>query len=395
MAALSVIGPGFIATIVVSCVLLWLLTVVARRRRRRVLTVAAGLFATLMTLATAADAANVYFEYMPRVGDVIGTGSWPTAPATAVDHEPVRRTAHRVHRAVAVAPVTAQPVGSAAAVGSVGATALPVSPPPYPRGVVVPLPVAGTVSGLHLGNALVYLPPQYFSQPQRRFPAVYLLHGSPGVPVDWLRGGGAADAGAAVAGVGSPTIIVMPQVSRWWLDDSECVNGQRETIETYLLSDVVPTVDARVRTLPRRELRAVAGMSAGGYCALNLGLRHREAFSLILDMSGLTRPTRHGGMKALFGRRGDLAAVVAENSPAEYAAGLAPQPSTAVWLDSGSSDGEVLPGLRSMAATLTARGIPATLHLRPGSHTFHVWRPALRDTLIWASARMAAAAAGG
>src|SRR5664280_2537066 len=80
----------------------------------------------------------------------------------------------------------------------------------------------------------------------------------------------------------------MPRDSHWWLDDSECVDG-------------VAAVDAQLRTVADRSHRAVGGMSAGGYCALNLGLRHRDTFAAIVDMSGLTVPTHAGGLTALFG----------------------------------------------------------------------------------------------
>jgi S-formylglutathione hydrolase FrmB len=32
---------------------------------------------------------------------------------------------------------------------------------------------------------------------------------------------------------------------------------------------------------------------------------------------------------------------------------------------------------------LVRRGFHAVLHLRPGAHTFHVWQPALMDSLTW------------
>ncbi|HEY5049897.1 MAG TPA: hypothetical protein VII50_03285, partial [Acidothermaceae bacterium] len=63
------------------------------------------------------------------------------------------------------------------------------------RGAVVTLNISDVGVGFDARRALVYLPPQYFSNPDERFPVVYLLHGSPGMPVDWLRGGGAATAG--------------------------------------------------------------------------------------------------------------------------------------------------------------------------------------------------------
>ncbi|GAC1322260.1 MAG: hypothetical protein NVSMB13_00380 [Mycobacteriales bacterium] len=374
MGGLSVISPGFMAAIVIVSFLLWF-GFVRLRHHRRALAVVVAALATTMSLATTADAVNVHFQYMPRVGDVLGQGAWPTAS-----------------RGGLVTPMTTTSVGVTSAsptVKSALAVAAPVATPVRPRGAVVPIDIANA-RGLGASDGLAYLPPQYFTEPTRRFPVVYLLHGSPGVPLDWLRGGDAVGAGAAAAAEGHPTIIVLPHVSRWWLDDSECVDGAHSQVESYLFSAVLPAVDAQLRTVANRDARAIAGMSAGGYCALNLGLRHREQISTILDMSGLVRPTHAGGMTALFGRRADLDRVVAANSPELYAKTLPATPEMHVWLDSGTGDGEVLTGLTAMNATLRSRGLDSTLHLRPGAHTFAVWRPGLRESLAWAAGRMTA-----
>ncbi|KDA41326.1 MULTISPECIES: esterase family protein [unclassified Frankia] len=307
-----------------------------------------GVLAMLLTLVTAADLVNAYYGYLPRVDDVIGVKSWPTGSARE-----------------AAAPA-----------------------PPHPDGSVIDLLVPGTHSGFGVKEAkqaLVYLPPQYFTEPHVRFPVVYLLHGSPGVPVDWYRAGRAAQVGALLAGVGRPAILVAPRLSHGWLDDSECVDRPGENIETYLIDDVISTVDRRLRAIADRADRIFVGMSAGGFCALNLGLRHRDLVETIIDMSGMSKPTHDGGMVGLFGNRPDLALVVAANTPARYAATLPPFPPMRVWLDCGHGDHEALGDTEAMARALGERpGFDVVLRLRPGGHDFGVWRPALRDSLLWA-----------
>lgn len=368
-AHLSIISPGFLAGLAGLAALLWLgLTLrgllrhqsaAASRRRAggRVVTVLGLAGALVLSLAGLADAVNAHYAYLPRVGDLFMTGAWPTARLDA---------------------------------------ALDVDRPAdsHPKGAVVSLPVPGIASGLRFPGADVYLPPQYFTQPERRFPVMYLLHGSPGVPADWLRGGGAAGAALAVADAGRPVVVVIPHVSRWWLDDPECVDGAREHVETYVTADVVRAVDSSLRTLRTPADRTVAGMSAGGYCALNLGLRHRGEFGLIVDMSGLDRPTHRGGMTALFGHRADLGAVVRENSPVDYVPSMPAWPRTQIWLDVGNHDREVLPQMRVMDRLLAARGLPVQLHLRPGGHTFRVWKPALAESLRWAADTMPSGPSG-
>ena len=107
--------------------------------------------AAVPALVLAADSVNTYFAYLPRLGDVAGVLTWPTVPASVLRQ------------------------------GSTG---------PQPRGAVVRWQLDARVSRAGREDVWTYLPPQWFSEPTRRFPVLYLLHGSPGVPLDWLRAGG-------------------------------------------------------------------------------------------------------------------------------------------------------------------------------------------------------------
>ncbi len=165
---------------------------------------------TLLGLALASFA-NAYFSYLPRLGDVVGPRPWPVASYQSVN-------------------------------GLGVAAARSVKPA---KGTVVTVVVPGRRSGISPHTAMVYLPPQYFSQPTAHFPVLYLLHGSPGLPVDWFRGGEAATAGLAAATAGTPVILVAPKMSSGWLSDSECIDRRSGRWETYLTEDVVPAVDTR------------------------------------------------------------------------------------------------------------------------------------------------------
>lgn len=357
---LSVVSWGFIAGLFVAAVLAiggWLL--LRRHGHRRRWTVPVLVVAVVLTVTGVATSVNRYFFYLPHLGDVVsvaeGSGYWPTY--SALHALPVDAARHR-----------------------------------YPDGVVTRLHVPDRGSGFGDHDALAWLPPQYFTSPRRHFPVGYLIHGSPGVPADWFRGGEAATTAAKLARAGNPMIVVAPRMSRTWLDDPECVDGVKEKVETQFLRDVIPTVDHTLRTVPTRRGRLIGGMSAGGYCALNLGLRNRDLFATIVDMSGFTRPTHRGGLAALFGHGPAARAVARANSPDKYAPSLSPHPVTWIWMDCGTGDHEVLPQLRSFSRVLADRGFAVGLHLRPGAHTFHVWAPALAAALAWAAPRLEHAA---
>lgn len=306
-----------------------------------------------LTVASAASV-NAHYAYLPTAGDVGDalTSNRQWVSLSGLTHLSPARLARAQHRGLIVRE--------------------PVRPDP--------------VNGFAAAVSIVYLPPQYFLDPSERFPVVYLFHGSPGEPADWMHAGRAQGVGAAVAALGRPVIMVAPRMSRAWTDDPECVNGTREKVESHLLTRVIPTTDATLRTVPDRAGRIFAGMSAGGYCALNLGLRHRNLVATIIDMSGDSVPTHTGGATSLFGKHNpDSPTLVAANSPQLYAATLdCAGPPERVWLDSGTHDTAVVHQMTALSHQLRSRGIDVLWRVRPGGHTYWVWRAALAEALPWA-----------
>lgn len=337
----TVVAAPFLIGLAALTALAWFGFVRYYRRGTVVRRTSLATVAVFATLLLAAGAVNSYYSYLPNVSDVVDAVSM-NAPA-------------HYHPEI-------------------------VRPPGHPpqRGRLVRLSIPDRGSGFGRTDAWVWLPSVYFSQPRRRLPVVYVFHGSPGRPKDWFHGG---NAGKIAATQPVPVIVVAPQLSKNWLDDPECVDGIHEKVETHVLRDVIPTVDAELRTVASRAGRIFAGMSAGGFCALNLGLRNRSITSTVLDLSGETVPTHTGGERALFGS--DVARA-SQNSPAIYAHSLHGGPPMRIWLDCGSADHSVLSQLRRIAPVLKSDGMTVEFHVRPGGHSYSVWRPALAASLRWA-----------
>lgn len=139
----------------------------------------------------------------------------------------------------------------------------------------------------------VYLPPAY--DPARRYPVIYLLHGMPGSPTEYLVGTGLteyADDGIA-AGRLRPFIAVLPAAG-----PSPKYNGEwAGPWERELLAGVVPFVDAHLSTIATPAGRTLAGLSAGGFGAFDIGLRNSALFGAIASWSGYFRPLRDGPFK--------------------------------------------------------------------------------------------------
>jgi enterochelin esterase-like enzyme len=352
---IDIISTQFVAGLWIVAAISVLLAVRAlgRSHRRRMLRFTALAVVALTTIGLAsADTVNAHYAYLPTAGDV--------RAALAGDRQWID-------------------------VNSLGALSDDRLEQAVRSGAIVRLRMPSDhADGFDRSIAIAYLPPQYFTDAQARFPVVYLLHGSPGRPADWFHAGGADGVGRQLAAHGHPTILVAPQLSQSWTDDPECVDGIHEKVETHVFRVVIPTVDATFRTIADRTSRVFAGMSAGGYCALNLGLRHRNEVATIVDLSGYTVPTHTGGLGKLFGTAAETAVRSVANSPKLYAGSLPQNPVTRVWLDAGTEDKTVVREMSDLAPVLTSRGVDVRWRVRSGGHTYWVWTAALQEALPWA-----------
>lgn len=353
---LDVISPQFVTALwfVSGIAILLALRALHNAHHRRFLRFTGLSLVCLLAIGlAAADTVNAHFAYLPTAGDVRaalnGDRQW-------LDVRQLPKVASTPHPEVA----------------KTGAT------------VRVHLP-ADPADGFDTTLAIAYLPPQYFSEPAARFPVIYLFHGSPGRPADWFHGGEAAEVGRRLAATGMPTILLAPQLSRSWTDDPECLNGAKEKVESHLLNQVIPTVDRTFRTEADRTGRIFAGMSAGGFCALNLGLRNQTVTATIIDMSGDTEPTYDGGVTKLFsGQPAARRQLVAANTPSLYAGHLPPTTAMRVWLDTGTGDKTIEDQMAAIAPVLRSRGLDVQWRVRSGGHTFYVWTAALQEAAPWA-----------
>jgi putative tributyrin esterase len=144
----------------------------------------------------------------------------------------------------------------------------------------------------------VYLPAGYATG-RRRYPVIYALHGLPSGVNGYARMPIAAW-GADAQRAGRPAIVVAPQGARAGDTDPEWHDwGPGRDWESAVTDDVVERIDRSYRTIANRRGRALIGMSAGGYGATLIALRHPEEFSVIQSWSGYFHPTNPAGTAPL------------------------------------------------------------------------------------------------
>ena len=132
----------------------------------------------------------------------------------------------------------------------------------------------------------VILPPGYSAASTTRYPVLYLLHGWAGHYSDWITRTQVADYAAQYR-----LIVVMPEGNNSWYVDSGGVAADK--YETYILTELIPDVDKRFRTIQARYGRAVAGLSMGGYGAIKYGLKYPGTFEFAASISGAFGVTRY------------------------------------------------------------------------------------------------------
>jgi S-formylglutathione hydrolase FrmB len=132
-------------------------------------------------------------------------------------------------------------------------------------------------------NVRVLLPAGYAAHPHRRYPVLYLLHGAVDNYASWTNKGAAEQITAHY-----PLIVVMPDTgptggyTNWYNGGA----GGPPEWETYHIDELLPWIDAHLRTRPSRSERAVAGLSMGGFGAMSYAARHPDLFAAAASFSG-------------------------------------------------------------------------------------------------------------
>lgn len=128
----------------------------------------------------------------------------------------------------------------------------------------------------------IVLPENYY-QSAERYPVLYLLHGYMQNYTVWGRNLAAAFYARNL----DDLILVLPDAGNsWFINYASSEAGKKDNWEDHIIEDVIAHVDANYRTEARREGRAIAGLSMGGFGAFSMGLRHPERFISIGSTSG-------------------------------------------------------------------------------------------------------------
>lgn len=217
----------------------------------------------------------------------------------------------------------------------------------------------------------VYTPAGYEESGRTRYPVLYLLHGMGGDEQAWMELGRASQIldNLIAQGKAKPMIVVMPNGNA----SQEAAPGETsnglvqpqfnlpKTMDgTYETSfpEIIEYVDSHYRTIRKKEARAIAGLSMGGFHSLHISKEYPGTFSYIGLFSAAIFPEKESSVYEDFD--GKLAKLFA-TKPALF------------WIGIGKDD-FLYKANTEFRQKLDAAGYEYTYVESAGGHIWRNWR---------------------
>jgi len=207
-------------------------------------------------------------------------------------------------------------------------------------------------------SAWVYTPPGYETSGEVRYPLLVLQHGSGDRHETWVKHGKAnwiLD-NLIASGKAKPMVVLMIDGHPLGQVPREAVDKRADSLKAFeneLIKDALPLVERLYRVSAKRDDRAIAGLSMGGWQSLSIGMNHLDLFAWIGSFSGAVDEKEI--QKPL------------ENA-AETNAKL-----KLLWIACGEKD-FLLERNEQIVSTLKGKGVKHEWLLTPGDHSWPVWR---------------------
>lgn len=253
------------------------------------------------------------------------------------------------------------------------------------------VPAAGqvftvTMQSKVLGNQKrsfeIYLPPTY-SINTKRYPTIYLLHGSPGTISDWVKAGKAAESANTLIDLGQTPemIIVMPDgnghgklVPSEWGDSG----NHQQLLETYISSELVNYIDQHYHTIPDASHRAIGGLSMGAFGAANIAIHHPNVFGSVIALGGYY--TAYAEPNHVWGNNNSY---LFYNSPFNQIQFNKQAWTLNFFLGAATQDQPYYKYTQQFANELKLEHISYVLTTEPGHHAWTVWADQFYRALQW------------
>lgn len=220
----------------------------------------------------------------------------------------------------------------------------------------------------------IYTPPAYDTDPNKKYPVLYIQHGAGENESSWSTAGklDIIMDNLIADGKAVPMIVVMsddylvPDIGKGY--NTPSTNAFFDMFARDLLHSIIPFVEKHYRAIPDRRHRALAGLSMGGGITFRVGLNNLDSFANVGVFS----------TSALRGKGEDIFDIEAQvpgllSKPAHFNKQL-----DLFYISNGEQDGSYKYTIKTVE-TLRAHGVEVELKTFPGVHEWQVWRKALHD----------------
>ena len=210
----------------------------------------------------------------------------------------------------------------------------------------------------------VYTPYGYETSGES-YPVLYLLHGGGGDEAAWSTMGRTVQIldNLIEKGLAKPMICVMPNgnpgqqaAKTQMLEEKTYERNDPNFANLYvksIVNDIIPYIESHYRAIPKREARAVSGLSMGGGHTLAVTSLFPGTFDYILPLS--------------MGVRGDAETIDKQLLPVKQGG------YKLYWIGCGETD-FVWEMAKNLDAALTRNGMEHTFYVTDGGHTWANWR---------------------
>ncbi len=215
---------------------------------------------------------------------------------------------------------------------------------------------------------LVYTPPYYQEEPEKKYPVLYLQHGGGENETVWAYQGkiNYIVDNLLAEKKAEPCIIVMNsgmvqvKVDGEWEQDDDYM-------QDLIIQDCIPFIESRYRVLPGKENRAYAGLSMGSLQGARFIMERPEVFSYAGLFTGFLAPRHHGIRPQPYLKALDDAETFNNNIKVFFRA-------------MGEQEASI-PLFEEETALCEEKGIHYIARTYPGRHEWRVWRRAIKDFL--------------
>ncbi|PDH48385.1 MAG: 1,4-beta-xylanase [Bacteroidetes bacterium MED-G20] len=239
----------------------------------------------------------------------------------------------------------------------------------------------------------IYIPPDYETS-NRKYPVLYLLHGSGDDQTGWVQFGEVLQITdkAIEDGSATPMIIVMPDANSGKKGYFNSIDNSWN-YENFFFKEFIPFIEKKYRIKSEKRFRAIAGLSMGGGGSFIYALRHPEMFSSACPLSGRMGTLSYNEFyekneaKLKGFKREAIYNYYSNHNALSIIKNQTDNKLKSVrwYIDCGDDD-YLFEGNSMVHVALKKRGIPHEYRVRDGSHNWTYWRSALPSVLGFVTA---------